>query len=117
MERPIVPIMDRDVNRVQKAAGSGYTSVVLNRDRVRGSEFGDAGVTAGRVGTSRYRRSVAARVHYFRRFEGKPIRDLWLFSQTATRRRRRAVRVRWWIWLGDTGYGLGEQGLGSVADL
>jgi hypothetical protein len=26
-----VPMMGRDVNRVQKAAGSGYTSVVLNR--------------------------------------------------------------------------------------
>ena len=43
MECSIVPMMGRDVNRVQKAAGSGYTSVVLNRDRVRGSEFGDAG--------------------------------------------------------------------------
>jgi hypothetical protein len=30
---------------------------------------------------------------YFRRFEGKPIRDLWLFSQTATRRLRRELRV------------------------
>jgi hypothetical protein len=30
---------------------------------------------------------------YFPRFEGKPIWDLWLFWQTATRRRRRAVRV------------------------
>jgi hypothetical protein len=25
-------------------------------------------------------------VHYFRLFEGKPIADLWLFSQMATRR-------------------------------
>ena len=48
MERSIVPMMDRDINGVQKAAGPAtQLSVVLDGNRVWGSEFGDAGVAAG----------------------------------------------------------------------
>jgi len=47
MERSIVPMMGRDMNGVQKAAGPAtQLSVVLDGNRVWGSEFGDAGLAA-----------------------------------------------------------------------
>jgi len=48
MERSIVPMMDRDINGVLKTAGPAtQLSVVLDGNRVWGSEFGDAGRAAG----------------------------------------------------------------------